>query len=145
MVRAQNALGVAAGSAGSGTEVAEGLASLDGAAEEHGVGASGAEGGQLIEGQGLATVLHDASAGALREAQSGNLNTLGQVEEALVIGNATNNDSDLLAQILALGVADDLSDRDRSAVNAAHAQAVQDDLVELAASAAGKEAVELNK
>lgn len=140
-----NALGVAAGNTGGGTEVAVRLASLDGAAEEHSVGTSGAEGGQLIEGQGLATVLHDASASSLREAKSGNLDVLREGEETLVIGNATNNNGDLLAQILALGVADDLSNRDGSAVNAAHAEAVKDDLVELAASAAGKEAVELQR
>lgn len=120
------------------------LASLNSTTEEDSVSAGGAEGGKLIESESLAAVLGDASASTLREAESSDLDALGQAEDTLIIGNPANNNSNLLAQILTLGVANNLRNRDRSTVHAAHAEAVKDDLVELAASTAREEAIKLS-
>lgn len=134
---------MAAGSTRSSAEVAVCLTSLHSTTEEDSVRASGAKSCQLIESESLAAVLHDAGASGLREAEGSNLDALGGGQEALVVGNPANNNSNLLGQVLAPAVANDLGNRDGCAVHAAHAETVKDDLVELAASTTSKEAVEL--
>jgi hypothetical protein len=61
-------VGVGVVDGGGVTEVSDGLASVLGAAQEHGVGALGLAEGELVKGDALATGLGDTgSAGIIRE------------------------------------------------------------------------------
>jgi len=113
---------------GAEAEVLDGLAGVLGAAEEQGVGARGLLESELVEGQGLAAGSLDASAGSGGEAQGGDVD-LGDLEEAVVIGDgADNNDRLLLVAVLEVG--GNAREGDGRAVDAAHEEAAEHDLVE---------------
>lgn len=113
---------------GAEAEVLDGLARVLGAAEEERVGARGLLESELVEGQGLAAGSLDARAGSGGEAQGGDVD-LGDVEEAVVIGDgADNNDRLLLVAVLEVG--GNAREGDGGAVDAAHKQAAEHDLVE---------------
>lgn len=124
-----------------GTEVTVGLTSSTGSADEQAVGASGELLGELIEGQDLAATGEDAVAGGLGESQSADLEALGGIEHADIIGDGANHDCDLA--LLAGCELYKLGKGDWGTVHLAHEETLQDHLVELAFDAAGHEAVEL--
>lgn len=108
--------------------------------EEKGVGASGRAESELVESEDLAAVLEDALAGALSEPQSTDCE-LGEVEEAGIIGDGADDDDNLV--FLALGKASHLDQRQRGLVGPAHAQALENDAVEVRAGPTSQEPVEL--
>lgn len=97
---------------------------------------------QLVEGQHLSAVLHDALTGLVGDAQGAHLH-LGQVQHARVIGDCANDDGDALLGLAVLHEANHLLQGDGSAVRAAHKQAAQHDAVELLLGATVQEAVQL--
>lgn len=128
----------------SDAKVLNGLTSILLAAEEHAAGAGGAALGELVESQALTASLDDAGTGSLGEAQGSDLHG-GDLEEALVIGDGADDDGNgvLLGgngKVLGHG-----AQGHGRAVNLAHTETLEDDLVEAGASTAGQEAVELHK
>lgn len=112
---------------GAKAEVPDGLAGVLGATEDQGVGASRGTQSQLIKGNSLATCRNDAGAGGSGKSQSGNRD-LGEGQEAVVIGNGTNdNDGPLL---VLLDVGDNARQRDGGSVNLRHEETAEDNLVE---------------
>ncbi len=112
---------------GSETEVLDGLAGL-GATEEQSVGASGLLKSELVESEGLAAGSLDAGTGGGGEAQGSDVH-LGNLEEAVVVGDGADNDDGLLL-IAVLEVGGNAREGDRGTVDAAHEQAAEHDLVE---------------
>lgn len=108
--------------------------------QKEGVGASGGTEGELIEGEHLTAVLEDAVTGTLGEPQSAYGN-FGEFEETGIIGDSADNDDDLV--LLALDEASQLDEGKRGLVGPAHAQALEDDTVEIRSSPACEEPVEL--
>ena len=125
----------------SSAKVLGGSASSLAATEEHRVGAGRGAQSELVEGQGLAASLEDAGAGAGRKVQRSDAE-LGNVQQARIIGDSADHDAD--GALLLVGEVDGkLGGRDGRAVDAAHAQTVEHELVELGVRAASKEAVQL--
>lgn len=113
---------------GTKAEVLEGLTRVLGAAEEKGVGTGGLLLAELVEGKGAAAGGKDARAGSGGEAEGRN-GDLGDLEQAVVVGDGANDDDGLLL-VAALEVAGDARQRDGRAVDLAHEQPAEDDLVE---------------
>lgn len=124
---------------GTKAKVLDGLTGVLGAAEEEGVGAGGGTEGQLVEGQALAAGSSDAGAGGGGEAQSGD-GQLGDLEQAVVVGDGADNDDGLalvgLARVLVGSRCDDAGDGHGRAVDARHEQTAEDHLVEVRIRAA---------
>lgn len=124
---------------GTEAEVLDGLTGVLGATEEEGVGAGGGAEGELVEGQALAAGLGDPGTGGGGEAQSSD-GELGDLKQAVVIGDGANDDDSLalvrLAGVLVGGGRDDAGDGHRGAVDARHEEAAEDDLVEVRIRAA---------
>lgn len=97
---------------------------------------------QLVEGQHLAAVLHDALAGLVGDAQGAHLQ-LRHVQHTRVVGDRSDDDGDALLGLAVLQETGDLLQRDGRTVGAAHEQAAQHDAVELLLGAAVQEAVQL--
>lgn len=100
---------------------------------------------QLIEGQHLTASLCDTLACTIGDTKCAETK-LWNVEETDIVGDGSNNDSDLV--VLCFAVLQDATDalqRDDGLVDAAHEQATQDDLVELLVSSAVKEAIQLKQ
>lgn len=97
---------------------------------------------QLVEGQHLTAVLHDALAGLVGDAQGAHLH-LGHVQEAGVVGDGSDDDSDAVLLLALLHEAGHLLQGNRGTVRAAHEQATQNDAVELDLGATVQEAVQL--
>ena len=113
---------------GTEAEMLEGLTSVLGATEQQGVGTGGLLKSELIKGLGLAAGSNDASTGGGGEAQSSDID-LGDLEEAVVIGDGTdNNDGLLLVAVLEVG--GNAGEGDGRAVDARHEEATEHDLVE---------------
>lgn len=110
------------------TEMFDRLTSVLGTAEEEGVGASGLLERKLVESERLATSSEDACAGRGGEAE-GSDGELGNLEETVVVRDGADND-DSLALVAALDVGDNARDRHGRAVDAAHEQPAENDLVE---------------
>ena len=106
----------------------DGLAGVLGTAEEEGVGASGLLKRQLVEGKRLAAGSEDARAGRGGEAQGSDVQ-LGDLEETVVVRDGADNDDRLLL-VAVLDVGGDAGERHGRAVDAAHEQPAQDDLIE---------------
>jgi len=122
---------------GAKAEVLDGLAGVLGATEQQSVSAGGLLKSELVESQGLAAGSGDPGTSGGSEAQSGNIN-LGDLEEAVVVGDgADNNDRLLLVAVPEVG--GNARERDRRAVDAAHEQAAEHDLVEGGVGAACEE------
>jgi hypothetical protein len=112
---------------GAKAEVLDSLAGVLGATEDQGVGASRGTESQLIKGNSLSTSSSDAGAGGSSESQSGDRD-LGESQEAVVIGNGTNDyDSPLL---VLLNVGDNARQRDGWSVDLRHEQTAENNLVE---------------
>ena len=127
---------------GTEAEVANGLAGVLGTAEDQGVAASGGTQSKLVEGDGLTSGGDNASAGGSGEAESGD-GELGEVQQALVVGDGTDNNDGAL--VVLGGVGDNARQRHRGTVDLGHKQAAEHDLVEAAVGAAGQEAVKLHQ
>lgn len=113
---------------GTEAEVLDSLTVVLGATQEQGVGTGGLLQGELVEGQGAAAGGQDARAGSGGEAQGSDLD-LGDLEQAVVVGDgADNNDRLLVVAVLQVGL--DTGQGDRRAVDAGGKQAAQDNLVE---------------
>lgn len=100
---------------GTEAEVLDGLAGVLGSTEEQSVGTSGETGGNLVDGESLTTSLLDAGAGRGGEAQ-GSDGELGELEEAVVVGDGADNDNGLALVGLRVGLVgggrDDLGEGD---------------------------------
>jgi hypothetical protein len=125
-----------------GSEVSGGRTGILPSSEEHGVGASGAQLCELINGQALAACCCDAGAGTFCEFQ-GSDSELGHLEtvQSNVISNSADNHSDLLA--LGLHVSDDASQTQGNSVHSAGIQSLQDHGIETTVSSAGEKRVQL--
>lgn len=112
---------------GAKAKVLDSLARVLGPPEKDNVGTSGCADGELIEGETLTTSLLDARAGSGGEAERTDAQ-LGHLEEAVVIGDSTNNSANLaLVCVLAVLVGrngHNLGDRHWWSVDARHAQSV---------------------
>lgn len=127
------------------TGAAEVLVSLPGGLatpQEEGVGTSGSAESELVESEDLAAILENALAGTLGEPQSAHAD-LGELEKAGIIGNGADDDDNLA--LLALDEASELNEGERGLVGPAHAQALEDDAVEVRTGPASQEPVELDK
>ena len=113
---------------GAEAEVLESLAGVLGAAEEEGVGTSGLLESELVESDGLAAGGLDARAGGAGEAEGSDAD-LGDGQEAVVIGDGADDDDGLLL-VAVLEVGSNAREGDGGAVDAAHEQATEHDLVE---------------
>ena len=118
---------------GTEAEVLDGLTGVLGSTEEDGVGTGGETGGNLVDGESLTTSLLDAGAGRGGEAH-GSDGELGELEEAVVIGDSADNDNGLALVVLRVGLvgggSDDLGEGDRGAVDLGHHKTAEDNLVE---------------
>lgn len=114
---------------GAEAEVLNSLTGVLGAAEQQGVAAGRGAESQLVEGQCLTTGGKNAGTGGGGKSQSGDGN-LGDREEAVVVGDGTNNNDDL-ALILLRDLALDARKGDGGSVDAGHEKAAKDDLVEV--------------
>lgn len=113
---------------GTEAEVLDGLTVVLGATQEQGVGTGGLLERQLVEGQGAAAGGQDARAGGGGEPQGSDLD-LGDLEQAVVVGDgADNNDRLLVVAVLQVGL--DAGQGDGRAVDARGKEAAQDNLVE---------------
>ena len=114
-------------------KVLDGLTSVLGPTEEQRVAASGGLERELVEGQSLATGGLDASTGGGSEAEGRDVD-LGDLEEAVVVGDGADDDNGALLVIL--NVARNAREGDGGAVDTGHKQAAEDDLVEARVGAA---------
>lgn len=121
---------------GTEAEVLHGLTGVLGATEEQGVGTGRGTQSKLIQGEGLTTSLLDAGTGSGGEAQSSD-GQLGNVQEAVVIGDGADNDHGL-ALLRLVDVRGDAGERNRGAVDARHEEAAENGLVEVGLRAACK-------
>jgi hypothetical protein len=108
--------------------VLDGLTGTLGSAKEEGVSTSGLLESELVKGEGLAASSEDACAGGGSEAQGSDVQ-LGNVEEAVVVGDSANNDDGFLLATV-LGVGNDAGQRHRRPVDAAHKETAEHDLIE---------------
>lgn len=122
--RSANLVGV-----GSKAEVFHGLSRVLGSTKKKSVGSGGRPKSQLIQGQCLTTGLLDPSPSSSSEAKSSD-GQLGHCQEAVVIGDRSDND-DSLSLVRLSDVRDDTRERNRRAVDPRHKQATQHDFVEV--------------
>jgi len=134
--------GVAAGRAGRGAKVLDGLAGKTRAAEEDGVGASGLADGKLVEGDALTASLDDAGTGSSSEAECTD-GHLGDLEHAGVVDDGADADGSLVTGTLHVG--SETGEGDDRAVDAGLDETLQDLAVEGRVGATGKELVQTDK
>lgn len=116
-------------SVGTESKVLHSLASILGSTEKKSVGSGGRPKSQLIQGQCLTTGLLDPGSGSSGESKSSD-GQLGNSQEAVVIGDRSDNDDSL--SLVRLGdVRDDTRERDRRAVDPRHKKTTQHDFVEV--------------
>lgn len=115
-------------------EVLHSLTGVLGTTEKQGVGTGGGTQSKLVHGENLATSLLNASASSGGNTQSSD-GELGDDQEAVVIGDGTNN-NDGLALVRLVDVGSDARDRNRGAVDARHEEAAENSLVEVGLRAA---------
>ena len=137
-------LDVGAGNAG-GAKLSVGFPGGAPTLQEDGVLASGGHQGQLIEGQNLASVLQDALAGLLGDAEGDDGESLGDLEDPVVLGDGADDDGDFVLTTLLGHQSGDAGERDGRPVDSGHEQAAEDDAVELGIGTTGQETVELEK
>ena len=124
---------------GTEAEVLDSLTGVLGATEEDGVGTGGETGGNLVDGESLTASLLNAGAGRGGEAQ-GSDGELGELKEAVVVGDGADNDNGLALVVLRIGLvggsSDDLGEGDGRAVDLGHHKTAEDNLVEGSVGAA---------
>ncbi|GMR48628.1 hypothetical protein PMAYCL1PPCAC_18823, partial [Pristionchus mayeri] len=140
---ADEGLDVRVGNSG-GTEVSLGFASLAGTLDEEGVLSLGGASCELVDGDDLASGLENTGTSRIGDAESGN-GDLGNLEDALVIGDGGKRNNDLVLISGLSQIARDAGNRERSAVLAGHEQASEHNLVELGSSTSGEVLVELDE
>jgi hypothetical protein len=113
---------------GTEAKVLDSLTVVLGATQEQGVSTGGLLKSKLVKGQGAAASSQDAGAGGGGEAQGSDLD-LGDLEQAVVVGDGADND-DCLLVVAVLQVGLDTRQGDGRAVDAGGKQAAQDNLVE---------------
>lgn len=123
-------------------KVLAGLARLALALHQDRVLAGGGTQRQLVEGQHLAAVLHDALTGLVGDAQGADLH-LRHVQHAGVVGDGAHDNGDAVLLLALLHEAGHLLQGDGRAVGAAHKQTAQHDAVELLLGATVQESVQL--
>ena len=138
-LRAHVRLRLAAGSTGS-AEVLHSVTARAATMQQHGVRASRGAESQLVERQALASGLHDARAGSLREAQSAHLHR-GNLDQAHVVRNGAHHHGDLA--VSALHVSRQRAQAHGRTVDSAHVETTKHHLGELRARATSNEAVQL--
>eukprot|EP00178_Gracilaria_changii_P016258 TRINITY_DN4609_c1_g1_i2.p1 TRINITY_DN4609_c1_g1~~TRINITY_DN4609_c1_g1_i2.p1 ORF type:complete len:214 (+),score=27.03 TRINITY_DN4609_c1_g1_i2:306-947(+) len=141
-VRLDRVVGVQVVDGGPVAEVPDSLASVLGAAEEHGVGALGRPERQLVKGDALSASREDASAGGLGEPEGAH-GKLGHFEEADVIRHGPHKHR--RAGLLVPHVPRQAGEGQGRAVGLRHIQTLQDHLGERAVRPAGKEPEQLNQ
>jgi hypothetical protein len=112
---------------GTEAKVLDSLTGVLGATEEEGVGTGGLLKSELVEGEGLAAGGLESGAGSGGETEGRNVD-LGNLEEAVVVGDSADNNNGLLL-VAVLDVGRNAREGDGMAVDAAHEQAAEDDLV----------------
>lgn len=130
---------------GTEAEVTDGLTGVAGATEEESVGTSRGTAGELVEGDGLTTSLHNAGTGTLGEAEGGNGDLLRGGLETVVVGDSANDNNGLAGGTRALESTVDAGNRDRRAVGLREEELSEDHLVEFGVGATSKEAVKLHE
>lgn len=115
-------------------EVLDSLTGVLGATEEQSVGTGRGTQSKLVQGEGLTTGLLDTGTGGGSEAQ-GSDGKLGDVQEAVVIGDGADHDHGL-ALLRLVDVRGDAGKRNRGAVDARHEEAAENGLVEVGLRAA---------
>merc|ERR1719350_2557753 len=128
----------------SSSEVLNSLTSLPGALEKQSVLASRSSESQLIKSDNLASSLQNPLTGLLGDAESAKSH-LGNLEDPQVVGDGSDDDGDLVSVASLLHVPDQPSDGEGRAVDLAHEEPPQDDLVELGLGPPGQEPVELDE
>lgn len=113
---------------GSKAEVLNSLSGVLGSSEEEGVASGRSSQGQLIQSQCLSTCSEDTRTSRRSESKGGNTE-LGNSQEAVVIGDCTNNDNGLVVGLLG-GVRNNSGDRDWRSVDTGHEESAENDLVE---------------
>jgi len=123
--------------------VTHSLASEAWTTKEHAVGPSRVQLSELIEGDDLTARSEDACASSLGDTQSTDLETLGALEHAHIVGDSAHDHSHL-ALLLAHELGK-LGDGKWRPVVTAHEEALEDDFVEVGLGAASEETVELHE
>lgn len=120
-----------------------GLASVALALHQHGVASGRRQQSQLIEGEDLTASLQDAFAGALGHTQSTDAQ-FRDVQQTQVVGHSADDDGDVVVLgLTCLQQAQHSLKRDDWAVDTAHEQTTQDNLVEFLVRTAVQVAVQL--
>lgn len=128
---------------GTETEVLESLTGVLGTTEDQGVAASGGTESKLVQGDGLTTGGDDASTGSRSESQ-GSDGGLGELQEAVVVGDGGDNDDGSLLALL-VNVGHNAGQRNGGSVDLGREETSENDLVEGRVGSAGQEAVELHQ
>mmetsp|Transcript_25461 Transcript_25461/g.42920 ORF Transcript_25461/g.42920 Transcript_25461/m.42920 type:complete len:223 (-) Transcript_25461:9-677(-) len=123
-------------------EMAHSLTGVLGTAEKNGVGTLGGAKGQLVKGDALTTSLDNAGSGISSEAKSAD-GQLGDLDHAGVVGDSTNNHSNLV--LLSLHVSRQAGQRDGSLVQARRAKSLGNDTSKLRFGSSGQEGVKLHQ
>jgi hypothetical protein len=114
---------------GTEAEVLHGLTGVLGSTEEEGVGTGRSTESKLVQGQSLTTSLLNASTSSGGEAE-GSDRELGNIQQAVVIGNSADDD-DGLALVGLANVRDGTRKRNRGTVNSRHKETTENSLVEV--------------
>merc|ERR1719245_1905926 len=136
-------LGVRVGNTGS-SEMLDSLTGLAGSLKEQSVLASWGSQSQLVKSDNFSSSFQDSLASLLSDSK-GTDSHLWDLEDSDVIGDGSNNDSDLVSISGLLHVADQTGDGERGTVDLAHEEPLEDDLVELGLGSSGQEPVELHQ
>ena len=115
-------------------EVLDSLTGVLGATEEQSVGTGRGTQSKLVQGEGLTTGVLDTGTGGGGESQ-GSDGKLGNVQEAVVIGDGPDHDHGL-ALLRLVDVRCNAGKRNRGAVDARHEEAAENGLVEVGLRAA---------
>lgn len=128
---------------GTEAEVLNSLTGVLGATEDQGVASGGSTESKLVQGNGLTASGDNAGAGSGGESQSSDSH-LGELEQAVIIGDGTDNDDGSLLALL-VDVGDNSGQGDGRAVDLGRKQTSENDLVEGRVGSASQEAVELHQ
>merc|ERR1719281_657272 len=136
-------LGMRVGNTGS-SEMLDSLTGLARSLKEQSVLASWGSQSQLVKSDNFSSSFQDSLASLLGDSE-GTDGHLWDLEDSDVIGDGSNNDSDLVSISGLFHVANQTGDGERGTVDLAHEEPLQDDLVELGLGSSGQEPVELHQ